>query len=67
MTTRTKPKTAKQTRYPGQEFCRIARTLDIVGDRWTLLIIRDIFDRKRRFSELLESLPGISSNLPRIA
>ena len=55
-------KAPKRT-YPGQESCAVARTLDIVGDRWTLLIIRDIFDRKRRFSQLLESLPGISSNL----
>lgn len=55
-------KTAKQT-YSGQQHCPVARTLDIVGDRWTLLIIRDVFDGKRRFSHLLESLPGISSNL----
>ena len=55
-------KTAKRT-YPGQDYCPVARTLDVVGDRWTLLIIRDIFDHKRRFSQLLESLPGISSNL----
>ena len=54
--------TLKKT-YPGQEWCPVARTLDIVGDRWTLLIVRDIFARKRKFSQLLESLPGISSNL----
>jgi len=54
--------TAKRT-YPGQEWCPVARTLDIVGDRWTLLIIRDIFFRQRKFSELLESLPGLSPNL----
>ncbi len=56
------PKNAKRT-YHGQEDCPVARTLDIVGDRWTLLVLRDIFDGKRKFSELLESLPGISSNL----
>lgn len=55
-------RTSKRT-YHGQEHCPVARTLDIIGDRWTLLIIRDIFDRKRKFTELLESLPGISSNL----
>jgi DNA-binding HxlR family transcriptional regulator len=55
-------KTSKRT-YHGQQSCPVARTLDIVGDRWTMLVIRDIFDGKRKFSELLESLPGISSNL----
>jgi DNA-binding HxlR family transcriptional regulator len=46
-----------------QEYCPIARTLDIVGDRWTLLVVRDIFRGHRKFKELLESLPGISPNL----
>ena len=49
--------------YASQEYCPVARTLDIVGDRWTLLVLRDIFRRKRKFSELLESLEGISPNL----
>jgi DNA-binding HxlR family transcriptional regulator len=54
--------TQKRT-YKGQEYCPVARTLDIVGDRWTMLIIRDIFLKRRRFSEILESLDGISPNL----
>ena len=57
------PKEVVKRTYPGQEWCPVARTLDIVGDRWTLLIIRDIFLRKHKFSELLESLPGLSPNL----
>jgi DNA-binding HxlR family transcriptional regulator len=44
------------------QVCSIARTLEIVGDRWTLLIVRDIFLGKRRFDELLESL-GVASNV----
>ena len=49
--------------YTGQEYCPVARTLDIVGDRWTVLILRDIFQKKRKFKELMESLRGISPNL----
>ncbi|MGH8452944.1 MAG: winged helix-turn-helix transcriptional regulator [Nevskiales bacterium] len=42
--------------------CSIARTLDVVGEWWTLLIIRDIFNGLRRFDDLLEHL-GISRNI----
>lgn len=43
--------------------CPIARTLDIVGDRWTLLILRDLtLDGPRKFSDLEQSLSGISPN-----
>ena len=47
--------------YEGQ-VCSIARTLEVVGERWTLLIVRDVFLGKRRFDQLLESL-GIASNV----
>lgn len=44
--------------------CPIACTLDLIGDRWTLLIIRDmLFFRKQRFEEFLESPEGISTNI----
>jgi DNA-binding HxlR family transcriptional regulator len=44
--------------------CPIARVLDLVGDRWTLLIIRDLmFFGKHRFEEFLESPEGISTNI----
>ncbi|HUF53598.1 MAG TPA: helix-turn-helix domain-containing protein [Dehalococcoidia bacterium] len=46
-----------------QEHCPVARTLDIVGDRWTLLVIRDISLGRRRFKEIQDSLAGISPNL----
>ncbi len=50
--------------YQDQEHCPVARTLNVLGDRWTLLIVRDILAfRRHRFTELLESLPGISPNL----
>jgi DNA-binding HxlR family transcriptional regulator len=43
--------------------CPIARTLDVVGDRWTLLIIRDLLRGAHKYQDLLESLEGISTNL----
>ncbi len=44
--------------------CPIASTLDLVGDRWTLLIIRDMmFFGKQRFEEFLASPEGISTNI----
>jgi DNA-binding HxlR family transcriptional regulator len=49
--------------YASQEFCPVARTLDIVGDRWTLLVLRDISLGHARYNELLESCDGISTNL----
>ena len=47
--------------YDGQN-CSIARTLEVVGERWTLLIIRDVFLGRRRFDELQENL-GIARNV----
>ena len=44
--------------------CPIACTLDLIGDRWTLLIVRDMmFFDKHRFEEFLESPEGISTNI----
>jgi DNA-binding HxlR family transcriptional regulator len=44
--------------------CPVAKTLDIVGDRWTLLIIRDLLMQgPRRYVELAESLKGIAPNI----
>ena len=47
--------------YEGQN-CSIARALEVVGERWTLLIIRDVVVGLRRFDEFLDSL-GIASNV----
>lgn len=45
------------------QYCAVARALDIVGDRWTLLIVRELLLGPRRFGELHERLPGIATNL----
>ncbi len=47
---------AKTTPY--NQACPVARTLDLIGDRWTLLIIRDLFLGKTRFSEFRTSDPA---------
>ncbi len=49
-----------------QEFrsgCPISSTLDLVGDRWTLVILRDMLNGKRRFSEFLDSPEQITTNV----
>lgn len=46
-----------------QQYCGAARALDVVGDRWTLLIVRELMLGPRRFTDLLDGLPGISRNL----
>ena len=43
--------------------CPVARTLDIIGERWTILILRDLFlHGSRRFQDFVESLTGIAPN-----
>ncbi|MBO4205906.1 winged helix-turn-helix transcriptional regulator [Micromonospora echinofusca] len=43
--------------------CGLAFALDLVGERWTLLIVRELLLRPRRYRELLDALPGIGTNL----
>jgi DNA-binding HxlR family transcriptional regulator len=46
------------------EYCSIAKSLDVVGDRWTLLIVRELSLRgASRYTDLRNGLPGIASNL----
>jgi DNA-binding HxlR family transcriptional regulator len=52
-----------QRTYKTQEACPVARSLDVIGDRWTLLVLRDLILGRGKFKDLLESLQGISPNL----
>ena len=46
------------------QYCSIAKTLDVVGDRWTLLIIRELLIRGAcRYTDLRNGLPRIAANL----
>jgi DNA-binding HxlR family transcriptional regulator len=46
-----------------QQYCGIAAALDRVGDRWTLLILRELSFGEQRFTDFRAGLPGIASNL----
>ena len=46
-----------------QQYCGLARALDVVGGRWTLLIVRELAGGPRRFRDLADGLPGIGTNL----
>lgn len=43
--------------------CPVARALDVVGERWSLLVIRELLVGPRRYSDLQHGLPGIGSNV----
>ncbi|HVU04142.1 MAG TPA: helix-turn-helix domain-containing protein [Polyangiaceae bacterium] len=45
------------------QHCGLARALDVVGERWTLLVVRDLLLGPRRYGDLLASLEGITTNL----
>ena len=51
-----------KTRAYGQ-YCGFARALEAVGERWALLIVRDLLVGPKRFTDLLRGLPGIPSNV----
>lgn len=67
MSTRTKSRTeAESCTSSGKTYgldCPIAKSLDVIGDRWTLLIIRDLLRGIHKYQDLLDSLTGISTNL----
>ncbi|MEM7115967.1 MAG: helix-turn-helix domain-containing protein [Chloroflexota bacterium] len=46
-----------------QQFCPLAYSLDLIGERWTLLIVRELSLGSRRYSDLQRGLPGIGPNL----
>jgi DNA-binding HxlR family transcriptional regulator len=45
------------------QYCALARALDVVGERWTLLLVRELLLGPKRYTDLLEGLPGIGTNL----
>lgn len=51
------------TKRTYQQFCPVARSLDVLGERWTLLILRDLLSGPRRYTDLRQGLPGMASNL----
>jgi DNA-binding HxlR family transcriptional regulator len=45
------------------QYCGIARALDLVGERWALLVVRELALGPRRFTDLRDGLPGIATNV----
>jgi DNA-binding HxlR family transcriptional regulator len=54
---------AKTTSPERRSDCAVACTLDIIGDRWTLLIVRDLLRGPRYFDDFLRSPEGIATNI----
>ncbi|MFN8060388.1 MAG: helix-turn-helix domain-containing protein [Vicinamibacterales bacterium] len=46
-----------------RQYCGLAKALDVVGERWTLLVVRNLLLGPLRYSDLLRGLPGITTNL----
>jgi DNA-binding HxlR family transcriptional regulator len=43
--------------------CPLARALDVIGERWTLLVVRELLLGPRRYTDLLDALPGVGTNI----
>ena len=46
-----------------EQYCPMAHALDLVGDRWALLVIRELMHGPKRYTDLVERLPGIGTNI----
>ncbi|QKW10073.1 helix-turn-helix transcriptional regulator [Streptomyces sp. NA04227] len=55
--------TRQQGRRSYDQFCAAARALDAVGDRWSLLIVRELLAGPRRYTDLHADLPGVSTDV----
>ncbi|MBV9169715.1 MAG: helix-turn-helix transcriptional regulator [Chloroflexi bacterium] len=59
----TQPGRGPRVRHAQRSICPVACSLDILGDRWTLLLIRDLLLGKSRYGEFLASAEGIPTNI----
>jgi len=46
-----------------EQYCPMAHALDLVGDRWALLVVRELMHGPKRYTDLVEHLPGIGTNI----
>jgi DNA-binding HxlR family transcriptional regulator len=46
-----------------EQYCPVAHALDLVGERWALLVIRELMPGPKRYTDLAEHLPGIGTNI----
>ncbi|WP_274557103.1 winged helix-turn-helix transcriptional regulator [Streptomyces spiramyceticus] len=57
------PRRTETRRRSYDQYCPAARALDAVGDRWTLLIVRELLAGPRRYTDLHADLPGVSTDV----
>src|SRR5262245_23748796 len=57
------PRTRARTPKSYGQYCPAAKALDVLGERWTLLIVRDLAMGPKRYTDLREGLPGIATDL----
>jgi DNA-binding HxlR family transcriptional regulator len=60
--TKSTKKSQPSTRRYGQ-YCPVAKSLDVLGERWTLLIVRNLMVGPQRYTDLREALPGLATDL----
>lgn len=53
----------RRTKQDVRSACPLSCSLELIGDRWTMLVLRDLFIGKTRFGEFLEAPEGISTNV----
>jgi DNA-binding HxlR family transcriptional regulator len=46
-----------------RRFCPLSRALDVIGERWTLVIVQELLEQPRRYGSLLDRLPGIGTSV----
>lgn len=57
------PRQTPPRRRSYDQYCAASRALDAVGDRWTLLLVRELLGGPRRYTDLLADLPGVSTDM----
>ena len=45
------------------QYCPVAHSLDLVGERWSLLVVRELMEGPKRYTDLVDGLPGIGTNI----
>jgi DNA-binding HxlR family transcriptional regulator/putative sterol carrier protein len=55
--------TRAASRRSYDQYCAVARGLDVIGDRWTMLLVRDLLLGPKRYKDLVTGMPGIGTNL----
>jgi DNA-binding HxlR family transcriptional regulator len=57
------PRQPQPRRRSYDQYCGVSRALDAVGDRWSLLVVRELLAGPRRYTDLLADLPGVSTDM----